>query len=362
MIVPSLFGNLASRQNMQAVIDGSVNELYTQSDWRQYLDWGIPQVQLTFEAAIGRTRLQAAASIVDPDAPAPLRSRGKLELLTGKIPAMKEKFYLNQTDYRALKQLESLPISDGERKAQLIKVLRNDLTAAVTSTDKRLDFMFWQAVSTFSIDVSTINNPDGVAYGVVDLLASAYQTRFASTVWTDAAADPFKDIQNVVAFAATRGRSFSEILIDQTLWLSIKNLNAVKSAISGYQNPGSNKNFVVTDAIINEFLVANKMPPIRTINKRINIEKDGQEQLLNPFKAENIAFMPTGKIGTVQNALAMEDMEPVEGINYAKYDKTLLSKWRDNDPWREYTQVELNAFPTLDGIEGIYLMKTDATS
>ena len=362
MIVPSIFGDLASQQNLQGLIDNSITSLYSKSIWRQYLDWGLPQLQLTFETVIGRSRIEAAASIVDTDAPAPVRSRAALELLKGKIPTMKEAYHLNQQDYRALLQLQSLPVADATKKAELIKKLYNDVENAVTSTDKRLDIMFLQAISTFQIDISVLNNPDGVAFDSVPLLAAPSQTRFVSLEWSNASADPFKDIDAVVTYAAGVGRSFNEIWMDRETWLSIKNLAAVKSSISGYLNPGSNKNFVVTQAMVNEYLVANQLPPIKVINERRGIEKDGIISTINPFKKENVVFMPAGKVGIVHNAMAIEQMQPVDGVTYATYDKTLLSKWRDNNPWREYTQVELNAFPALEAIDGIYILKTDATS
>ncbi|MXV16836.1 major capsid protein [Hufsiella ginkgonis] len=358
-IVASLFGDLAQSQNLQALIDNSVDALYTQSIWRQYLDWGLPQTDLTFATAIGRSRIEAAASIVDPDSSAPLRSRAALEKLDGKIPTMKEKFSLNQDDYRKLRVLQTLPISDREKLNQLIAKLWNDVQNAATSTDRRLDIMFLQAVSTFQVDVTITNNPDGVVFGTVDLLAKADQKRTVTTVWTDNAADPFKDIRDVVRYAALSGRKFKEIWIDQELWFTIQNLTNVKAAISGYQNPGSNAKFLVTLNTVNEFLVANGLPMIKLINERRGIEKDGKVDTINPFKKENVVFIPEGKLGIVHNAISIEEWEKVAGINYAKYDRTIVSKWHDNDPWREYTAAELNAFPALEAIDGIFILQSN---
>jgi len=361
-IVASIFKDLASKQNLQALIDNSQSALYGQSVWRQYLDWGLPQIELTFDTIIGRSRIEAAASIVDPDGNAPLRSRGKLELLEGKIPTMKEAFKLNQKEYRALQSLQALPISDAERKQQLIKKLYDDVSIAATSTDRRLDYMFWQGISTFKINVDITNNPDGVAFGEVDLLAASDQSRTVSVTWSTSTADPFKDINDVVDYAATKGRRFTEIWIESETWLNIKNLDKVKFAISGYMNPGSNKNFVVTLERVNEYLAANQLPVLKLVNVRTNIEKDGKSTIINPFKKENVVFVPAGKLGIVHNALAIEEMEPVQGKTYAKYDRTLLKKYREDNPWAEMTEVELNAFPALEQIDGIYLLQTDVVT
>lgn len=357
--VASLFGDLAKDQNIQALIDDQIQLLYGKSIWRKYLDWGIPQTELTFATAIGRSRIEAAASLVDPDAPAPLRSNNKLEKLEGKIPTMKEKFSLNQDDYRKLKGLQSLPISDEQKLTLLIKLLWNAVETAAISTDYRMDIMFLQGISTFEIDTSILSNPDGVAFGSIPLLAKADQKRTVRKAWTDPLADPFADIEDTTFYASKKGRSFSEIWIDLEQWVAMKKLDSVKSAISGYLNPGSNRNFVVTETIINEYLVSNRLPMIKIMNERRGIEKDGIIETVNPFKKENVVFVPSGKLGIAHNAVPIESWEPVDHVNYANYDHTLVSKWRDNDPWKEYTQAELNAFPALEQIDGIYLLQTD---
>lgn len=361
-VVPSLFGDLAQAQNLQTLIDDQKQLLYGKSIWRNYLDWGLPQTELTFATAIGRSRIEAAASIVDPDSSAPLRSRRTLEKLEGKIPTMKEKFSLNQDDYRKLKLLETLPMSDDARVNMLIAKLWDDVENAASSTDKRLDIMFLQGISTFAIDVSLLNNPDGAVFGTVDLLAKPDQKRTVAKVWTDPTADPFKDIENVVNYAAASGREFEEIWIDRETWFGMKNLAAVKSAIGSLYNPAPATSYIVTLSAVNEYLVENQLPTIKIINERRGVEKDGKVETINPFKKENVVFKPAGKLGIVHNAVSIENWEAFQGVNYANYDRTLISKWRDNDPWREYTQAELNAFPALEQIDGIFLLQTDVAT
>lgn len=358
-IVASLFGDLAQEQNLQALIDDQLQLLYGQSIWRRHLDWGVPQMELTFATAIGRSRIESAASIVDPDSPAPKRSRNKLEKLEGKIPTMKEAFDLNQDDYRKLRSLQSLPISDQARLNLLIQQLWNDVQIAATSTDRRIDIMFLQGISTFEIDVTVLNNPDGVDFGKIDLLAASDQKRTVGKVWTDPTADPIKDIENVVTYAGAKGRRFNEIWMDQATWSRFKNHPEVYKKLAAFYNPGSGRTVAITRSAINEYMVENELPQIVVQNHRIAVEKDGKPEVINPFKVENVVFVPAGKLGIVHNAISIETMEPVEGINYATYDRTLVSKWRDNNPWKEFTQAELNAFPALEQIDGVYLLQTD---
>lgn len=358
MIVDSIFGDLAKPANIQGLIDGQITEMFGKSIWRKHLDWGIPQTELTFDTVIGRKRIEAAASLVDPDSPAPFRSSGKLEKLTGKIPTMKEAFKMTQSDYRKLKSMQSLPISDEAIKNELVKVIDNHVAAAGLSTDYRLDIMFLQGVSTFSIDTGIIVNPDGANMGTIDLLAAPYQKRGVVKSWDhgDNDADIFADIENTVNFAASKGRKFKEIWIDNEKWLKIKQNTTVAAKLKSFYR--QTVNVVTTLSLINEYMAENGWPPFVPINERRNVEVDGIDTTINPFEKNNVVFIPDGKLGIVHNAISIEDWEPIEGVNYAKYDRALISKWRENNPWTEFTGVELNAFPALEQIDGIYIQQT----
>jgi len=339
-IVASIFGEYAEAQNLQAMIDNSSEVLYGQAFWRNYLDWGLPQTSLTFETVIGRSRIEAAASIVNPDDPAPLRSRSNWESYKGAISTMKEKFSLSQKEYRDLKAIQSLPISDAAKKEALMKILYDDIMRASKSTDIRNDILFAQALSKLEIDINVTNNPDGAVFGTIDLLAGSHQKRNVAKAWgTDVTADIVKDIQDAVADARLRGISFEKILIDESMVSHIFTLDTV-----------------------NELLGKYRLPYFEPLNLRKGVEKDGVITVINPFKVENAVLVPAGKLGVMHNAIAIEEWEAVPGISYSRYDRALLSKWRDNDPWREYTQVELNAFPGLERIESIYILKTDTVA
>lgn len=361
-IVGSVFQQLAENQNLQAYFDTSLDALQTPAIWKQYLDVGLTQTALTFQTAIGRSRVEAAASVVDSDAPAPLRSRNKLELLQGKIPAIKEKFSLNQDEYRSLMLINSLPISDQSKKEALQKVLWNDLDNAATSTDKRLDIMTLQAVSSLTIDTNMINNPDGANYGTVDLLAKHYQKQGVPILWADPSSDPLRDIEAfVINIRNTFGRSFAEMEISYDLWLVLRRNPNVLATLAGFYNIGKtvSTKFAVTVDVVNEYLTSMYLPTIEVINEVRSIEKDGVTTTFRPFNAYNVSFQPAGKLGILHNAFAIEEWEPVPLINYALYGRALVKKWRSSQPWEEFTEVEMNAFPGIEAIDGIFILQSN---
>jgi hypothetical protein len=360
-IVPSYFSDLAQSQNLQFLIDTSQQNLEMKSVWRQYLNLGVPQMSLNFDAAIGRDRIEAAASIVDSDAPAPLRSRNKLELYKGKIPAIKEKFRMNQDDMRAIEVLRALPLNGSNSNDSLIQFLNKDLQEAAVSGDKRIDIMLLQAISTLLIDVNITNNPDGVAYGVIDLLAQSYQSQGVPIVWTDVVnATPIDDIEKYLQINwLTRGRQFGKILMPYELWFNFKRSTQVKNYLSTFYNTGKANGgaFAVTLNSINEMFGANMWPQIEIVNHVANVEVDGKATFIRPFFPTNIAFVPNGKLGTLFNAISMEKVHPVTDKNYADFGPTLVSKWAESDPLVEFTAMEMNAFPGVN-VDGIFILKT----
>lgn len=358
-IVPSYFSTLAESQNLQAMIDNSLDNLQKQSMWRGYLTPGIQRMELTFQVAIGRARIEAAASVVDQDAPAPLRSRNTLELLTGNIPSIKQKFRLSQSEMRALEVMRALNVQND--KQALIAKLWDDVSKCAVAGDKRIDHMFLQGLSTFSIDVSTTNNPDGVAYGTISLLNKAYQKQGVPVAWAanPTTATPIDDIENYIRFIGNSfGRSFGRILMSESLWFAFKKTTQVQNYLKGFYNPGSNATYAVTLNNVNEFMISNRWPAIEVIDDVIGIESDGVITASRPFDPNNVVFVPNGTLGSLEWALPMERLHPVAGKSYANFGPTLVGKWAEQDPLVEYTGMEMNAFPAID-VDNIFILDTD---
>jgi len=364
-IIPTM--NL--RADMQGYIDRTQTQLYGRTMWRNYFTWGIKKGELTFETLIGRSRNPAAASIVDKNSPAPLRSRPGLTAVSGKIPTMKEKFSIDQDDYRAIDNLKNY-LQGQALEDEIARLLSDDIRECSLSTDLRLDYMMLQGLSTLHIDVSVINNPDGAVFGKLPLLQPADMATHLLTVskaWSDPTSDPIQDIRDLVLrVSATKGLVFASMWMDNAKWFQLSQNPALKAYITGYNNPGSNAKFVVTLDSVNEFLTANRLPVINLVDQVIGIESiatqaDKAEPIKyqRPFEPENVVFVPAGRLGTMHNAYVIEERAPVDGKTYATYDRALLKKWRDDDPWREYTEIELNAFPGFEVADNIYVFQTN---
>jgi hypothetical protein len=149
-------------------------------------------------------------------------------------------------------------------------------------------------------------------------------------------------------------------MMSYELWLQFKKTTQVKTYLSTFYNTGkaNGGSFAVTLATVNEMFSANMWPQIEIVNHVSNVEVDGKATFLRAFATNNVSFVPSGKLGTLFNAVSMEEIHAVSDKSYAKFGPTLVSKWAESDPLVEFTAMEMNAFPSVN-VDGIFILKTD---
>lgn len=359
--VKSVFGSYADR--LQVMIDSSLDK-FAPTWFQKYFGWGTPQTTLNYVSVIGKSRIEAAASVVDRDSPAPLRSRAVLDKLTGEIPAMSEKFKMTSNDYYDFLTLQSLhAIDDNTKRSQLLDLMFGDVRKAAVAPLKRIDIMVLEALSTGKITLSTTNNPDGLVLDDIDLLMPSGNKVNATVAWaTSATAKPLTvDIPGIINAATARGIKFSKMLMSRTKWYEFIKIDEVKVYISNFLGFKTAGNVLVTLDNVNKIMEANMWPMIEIVDEAIGIEKDGAITTIRPFADANVAFIPDGQLGVIKNTITIEQIRPVEKVNYATYQRVLVSKWAENDPFGEWTKSELNAFPAIEAIDSIYLLSTTAS-
>ena len=355
--VKSMFGVYADK--MQVVIDKAADK-FAPVWFKKYFDWGVPTTSLTFVSVIGRSRIEAAASIVDRNSPAPVRSRQGLEKLSGTIPAIKESFQMNEDEYRNYLTVQNMSLSDEAKRTMLLDMMFGDLKKAGDAGMKRVDIMVLQALSLGKVTVNAANNPDGLILTDIPLLMPATNFKTVIEKWSvSATADPIQDIQTIVVNADAEGKSFEKILMTLTSFWKFQNCAKVIAKLNAFYRLDSKAQTTGTLEQINQFLLANQWPVIEIVNVTVGIEKDGLITPYKPFNDTSVSFIPSGKLGLIHNAFAIEQMEPVQGINYATFEKVLLKKYRTSNPWGEFTDCELNAFPGVEAIDRIYILDVE---
>lgn len=358
----SVFGNHI--EAMQTLIDKRLDK-FNKPWYIDYFDWDTPQLNLTYTSVLGQAVVNHAASIVDRNAETPLRSREALAKIQGEIPAIKEMLQLNENQYRnyvALLNMDS--VKDKQKRLQALKLIWDDVKKVTDAVHNRIDMIALQAVSTGKIEINIENNPDGIVLAEpIDLLMPTDNKQEAGTKWNEASATPLQDIMRVINQAQATGTTLGKILIDSQKFAQMLRNKEVKDTLGSFfgmtKATMDSATAPLTLERMNQYLKESGLPVFEIVNRRIAIEKNGKATVINPFESKNLAFIPDGKLGVIKNALAVEEMNPVENVTYATNGRILISKWKQNEPFREFTKSECNAFPVVEAINSIYLLKTE---
>jgi hypothetical protein len=365
----SLFGTYA--EQLQVLVDTNLDK-FKDPLWNKYFSLGIAQTGLTYATAIGRSRIEAAASVVAHGSEAPLRSRAALERLNGEVASIKVKRKMDESEYRNWLTVQAMNVSDEAKKTQLIQLIWDDVKYVVDSVNARLDYMTAQALSTGYVKISADTNPDGVIPGNIDMMVkarwatnSAFNTSSASNrLWTDTnrtTATPLTDIRYLTRLAyKDYGIAFGKMLMSpEKLWILLNN-QQVQQHLAGSVGIVSGQDALYSLNNLNGYLAGQGLPIIELVDVRTGIEKSGVITTVDPWEDKKyIAFVPSGNLGIIHNALAVEQISPVASVNYATANNILVSKWAQTEPFGEYTRGEIAAFPGLEQADNIIIANTE---
>ncbi len=354
----SMFG--AHAENMQIAIDNR-NDRFDPLFFPTYFPIGLPQVSLDYTSVIGASRIEAAASIVNRDSPAPPRTRQTFERLSGTIPPISEKFHLKESDMRDFEVIKSMTSLESARKEALMKLIWDDVRKAGNAPLKRIDMLVLEGLSTGKLTATVDNNPDGITFDLDLLMPSENKTQ-AAVQWGSTSATPITDIQNKVEAARAKGVTFSKMLMSSVLFGKFRKTTEVLDTLKAFYygpKPGAGFNpiGITTLSSINEFLTQERLPVIEIVDNTFGVEKGGKIQTVRPFSDNNVSFIPAGTLGEIKQAVSMEKIRPAKNCDYAVFkDEILISKWSTNEPLQEWTKGEWNAFPSFSAIDSVYLL------
>lgn len=364
--IKSVFGDYATA--LQVLVDENLDR-FKEPFFPKYFTMGTPQNGLSYATAIGRSRIEAAASVVAHGSEAPMRSRAGLEKLSGEVAAIKVKRKMDESEYRNWMVLQGMPVSDETKKQQIIQLIWDDVKHVIDSVRSRVDIMVKQALSTGNVNINLASNPDGINLGDINLLrldnnsgvpgsrngtTAAFENTGTATYWSDnqgtsgGEANPLTDIQYVVE--ENPEFDFEKVLMTPRRFRAVASRRRVTEMLG--ESP--------TLEMINNWLTDRNLPYIELVTGRHTLETNGVVTNFAPWNDNHVAFIPAGTLGIVHNALAIEEIRPVEGVDYAISDRILVSKFAQTEPFGEYTRGEIAAFPGFEAADNTLIVNVMA--
>ena len=357
-------------KQLQVLVDTRLDK-FKVPFYNRFFSLGMPSPNLTYQSIIGESRIEAAASVVAHGSEAPLRGRAGLSKLAGEVSSIKVKRKMDEDQYRNMLTLESIRTSEESKKAAILKLIWNEVDYVVNAVQQRLDLMAARALSTGVVPIDITSNPDGVIPGNIDLLVqhkiasdALSNTASANRKWTSdtpTTAKPITDIIHITRkYSDDYGSEFEKILMTPTkLWQVLATTEVVNS-LKGFMNVEAGNGYIPSLGALNTLLVANNLPVIELVNIKGKIEKNGALTSYAGWAHDKyITFVPAGQLGVMHNSYALEEMKPVDNVDYAIANRVLVSRWSQTEPFGEYTRGEIAAFPGLEMADQLLLVNTE---
>ena len=212
-------------------------------------------------------------------------------------------------------------------------------------------------VFTFNKD----NNPEGGVRGEINFNMPATNIAQSTTKWTEGnleTVDCMEDIQAILDLAEDK-TVLGKILCAPSRISYMCRSKKMKQMIWGTDK--SSKIVQLKD--INDYMESNGYPTFEKIKRQCKIQNGNVLTPYTPWNANNIVFVPDGKLGTVKNAYANNELKPESDVAYSNYGRIRVSQWHVGETkganQGEFTKAESLALPVITEMEGIYTLKTD---
>ena len=360
----SIYGDLT--KNVQVRFD-AVSELHKRLFdnviFERFLDWDTPTIGLDFEEIIGQYNLTIAAPTIGDSSKEAILGTEGLETMKERILNHALTLPMTIGNYRKVLQiLDSKSLPDKVKTEQLIKLMFGDVQTVIGSVLAKIDLIFCKALSNEGVCVlDETTNPEGGVRGSISYNQPSENIASSSTAWTDAnieTVDCFEDIQGIID-AAQDKVTFSNVLLAPAKISYMCRSKKIKQMIWGTDK--SAKMVQLKD--INAYMQENSYPILEPIRRQVRIQSGNARTPYSPWNANNLVFIPDGKLGIVKNAWANNELKPEAGVAYSNYGRIRVSQWGIGETQGsngvEFTKAEALALPVITEMNGIYTLKTE---
>ena len=207
----SLYGLVGGEGAVRSIID-TANQEYNTAKWKSHYDWDVQQLGLTFSVLSAQSNIAPMASVIDINAPKPLRATSGYSGYGGSIPKIGHGFDIEE---QTLRDQQQLVASGGVHNQEAIaELLYNNVSRLIQGAHARVGYMGDQLRSTGKVIIDANNNPDGllleISFHVPDenYLKAGFAPSSVKKAWSDPTANPIQDLINMVAYADEHNISY----------------------------------------------------------------------------------------------------------------------------------------------------------
>ena len=320
-------------------------------------------VGYTFSQLLSQTGATVLPTYVDPESEGFEMPLGQATGVTGNIPTQKLFYSVNRVIVREQMQLVQRlgrAAMNDDMADIMFKLLDEGTDGLIQAFWNALNHQRHQIVSTGSFTINATNNPRGlkgitIGFGVpaanIDALTGTarwWTNATHSTANEGSASDPLAYMQNRVKYIRRTGHyggplrlELSQDLLDDLLTHSavLKKIGLMVYPISASDSTGATaisyaKNMLddaKIDAIrkiirVDEIVARDTWAYVSAPDTTGSNEPDLVTTQIENFKKENIAFIPTGKLGGIQGVQPLSMGYNAEDVAYAMGNRLLIEQ------------------------------------
>lgn len=325
---------------------------------------------LQWEYVKGYGSVPVMARIVDFGSPSPIgRRRGRMELVRGELVTIKEKY---EIDVKTLLKLRRALASGVESEIRdALQTIFDDVDRVLSSLAARVEWMRWQALTTGIVTYADSGITVELNYGLPQT-----NVAYASVPWSNVQnATPLTDLRNLCdtiqqltgvrpARAVARLATWNELLWNEKetrSWIHGSLVDAAGNRILASDRP-------VLPTELRGLLAQLELPAFAIYDLMAGVEDPATKVVQEvPFIPDNVVvLLPPSN---VEVGFTLFGPTPSEVFNEAGYGDAIKEMTEapryvvriykeGNDPGIVWTQGEVTAVPTLQGIQYVGVLHT----
>ena len=295
---------------------------------------------------------RVSADVVALDSSLPIKSRDAIETVNGEIPKMGMKMYMTENQMKAVDSLIAQNFS-GNYTSVIIQNIFADVPRCIESIYETIEAIFQSELST-GIGVAPRSTGTGVR---IDLKFYNDHKFGVGAAWNTDNGKALDDLQKIFDKAEDDGNVITDMWADDTF---LKSFYANKQVKEQYAfNLGfTGTNIPVLALEQAQDVIRRKYGvELHRINRSFKTELNGTRANNKSWANGIAAFTCDQRIGSLVWTNTVESARPAAQVQYQTVDNFILvSKYSENDPWREYTSSQAMVVPIINNVDRIYLL------
>lgn len=376
MSVPALYSSIFGDMVKKVMItfdEASKNEvaLFSKPFFHGRFTWDVPTVGLNFSEIINKYHLVFAAAVISEDGDSPMRSNRGFETLESKVCQLSHTYPMPISDYRKIvEMLDSKLTSRNPRTREMALKKMEELMfsgpqEAVEGVEAQIDNLILNPLSNEGhLKLDAKNNPEGITldldYGMPDKNKFA-ASKFKWSPENIETIDAWEDIEQVLD-AAEGISNIKEILASTDKINFLLRSRKMRQMVFGSDKSAD----ILTLVKLNSYLSENDKPTFTKINRKIAIQKDGEEQVIRPWNPDNMAFIPGDEMGIIKSAYSDEEIKPSSDVANSYYNRIQVSQYSvgkaSGKKSKEYTEGSCLCLPVFTAIKGCFSLDTQTVA